>query len=215
MTEESPQGAAEFDLPRVAFLYLLLLGCFQVISGIRESIPGLRTPSHVWAYDSALSHVIVLGIALAVRPRILTLSRWKPAWTDVAVGLLAGIAASVVPLLIVAGPAKHLSPIQPYLAVPILLLAPLGEELLFRGVFLRSLLSHHRAWIAIPIVVVMAAIGHQNFWFALWSQLVLCLVYLARHNSLAAAIICHFCANVVAFLPVASVLTKLHLHASP
>ena len=56
----------------------------------------------------------------------------------------------------------------------------------------------------------MVALVHQYFWFAIWSQFVLCMVYVIVNNSLAGSIICHIFANAIFFFP----LTKLFAKAS-
>jgi membrane protease YdiL (CAAX protease family) len=196
MAEESPLKDPHFDVRRVLFLYAVLLVTFVLVRGVRESIPASRITSNLWAYDSAASILIVLCIALTVRPRLLALSRWMPTWKDAIIGSVAGAVAGGVPLLFVA----ELPPVSLYLAVPVLLVAPFLEEILFRGIFQKSLGAHLDNWLAIPIVLLMAALVHQNFWWALCSQTVLCLVYGARNNSLGAAMICHFCANATVFL---------------
>jgi len=208
MAEESPLKGLHFDVRRVLFLYAVLLVTFVLVRAVRESIPASRITSNLWAYDSAASIVIVVCIALTARPRLLALSRWMPTWKDAITGLLAGIAAGGIPLLFVVNPARYLQPVSLHLALPILLMAPLLEEVLFRGIFLKSLRVDLPDWVAVPIVVLMAALGHQYFWLALWPQFVLCVVYAARNNSLGTAIICHFCANATVFLLAGGIVQK-------
>ncbi|HEX2327083.1 MAG TPA: CPBP family intramembrane glutamic endopeptidase [Candidatus Angelobacter sp.] len=74
-------------------------------------------------------------------------------------------------------------------------LSPILEEILFRGLFLRSMKAYVPGLRAALIVPTLAAAGHQNFVTALPGQLVLCLVYLRLGNSLPASVAAHIANN--------------------
>jgi membrane protease YdiL (CAAX protease family) len=210
MPEELPVKESHFDVGGVIILYLGFVVLLELIDGIRRSIPRLNGNSWVWTYESALSLLTVILVSLALRPHILALSRWKPTWKDAAIGLPAGILASVAPLFFAADPSRYLQASPHYFVVPVLLLGPFLEESFCRGILLKSLRSCQPVWVAIPAVVFMTALIHQYFWFAIWAQLVLCLVYIVLGNSLAGSIICHISANAILFFPLAKLFTKTH-----
>jgi membrane protease YdiL (CAAX protease family) len=162
MPEELPVKESHFDVGGVTILYLGFGVLLELIDGIRRSIPRWNGNSWVWTYESALSLIIAIRVSLAaLRPHILALSRWKPTWKDAAMGLPAGILASVAPLFFAADPSRYLQASPHYFVVPVLLWGPFLEEGFCRGILLKSLRSCQPVWVAIPAVVFMTALIHN------------------------------------------------------
>ncbi len=80
------------------------------------------------------------------------------------------------------------------------LVIPVAEELIFRGVILGSLCKRMSLLWAVLITVVAATVLHSGP-YAFVPQLFLCGAYLARHRSLPASIAAHAVTNALVWFP--------------
>lgn len=89
-----------------------------------------------------------------------------------------------------------------WLGLVVVVLAPISEETLARGMFLHSLTElKPQDWITwVLLVSLFMAIMHHWFWLALVQQSVLCVTYLKPRPSLGRAIIVHMAINSVSFI---------------
>jgi membrane protease YdiL (CAAX protease family) len=94
------------------------------------------------------------------------------------------------------------------LVVALVVLAPFGEELLFRSLLLRALVRRMSFWRAAPVSAVFFALGHLDS-YALWPRmvsLVVCGVALAwiyRERGYPASVAAHATLNAIAAISVA------------
>jgi len=169
-------------------------------------------------YQLLESPVFLLPIVYLVYTRrkpLLLLSRWVPQRVDLA-GVPLGLVVAALRLFPYSEPARRLHPLHAdaeslTLFFVSVVIAPPLEEIVFRGVFLRSLEAYVPRVIAILIVTVLSVLGHpsENFYIVLPSQLLLCILYTELKHSLAASMLCHMALNVFAFLPVIGLYSRL------
>lgn len=152
-------------------------------------------------------------VVLVQRPRLLTLSRWRPRWTDLVIGASCGCLVQAVPLFVASIPAAHLYPPSwsRWSILWIAVAGPILEEIFCRGALLKSLKSRLPRFAALALVSVAISAGHHSFWHALPQQAALSFVYLAMGDSLAASITCHITINAFPYLPVAAFFQRWHL----
>jgi membrane protease YdiL (CAAX protease family) len=148
------------------------------------------------------------------KPRLFSLSRWRPTLPSFSIAVTAAILAQAIFMSFVADPRKFFAPqIFPYSDfIPVAVLAPVLEELFFRGAVLKSLAMRVSPPIAILLVSLAAAAEHRSFLTALPIQIMLSVVYVAFGDSLAASIACHIMLNAFPFLPLASFFQKWHVY---
>jgi len=166
-------------------------------------------------YLSLLCFCIVIGFVAYDRPELLRLSRWRPRWADVAVGLCSGLAVRSLLFLFVSDPVKVLS--QPYVPghtfFQIAVLGSTLEEVVFRGVFLRSFKAQFGVTRGILLISFLATIGHSPPWsYHLVGQLLFSVLYLAMGDSLPASTAAHVAANSLLYLPLGEFFQKWHVY---
>jgi membrane protease YdiL (CAAX protease family) len=142
---------------------------------------------------------IVIFVTLAFCPDVFKASRWRLSRTDVAIALTTTVCARVLSLFLV-GYATN-SSFHPVATIPLVFLAPMAEECLFRGIFVRSLVARFPTTtnkVAATLgVALMAADFHPLFWNALLIHSLFSIVYLLRKNSLTSSILCHALFNIL------------------
>jgi membrane protease YdiL (CAAX protease family) len=197
----------------IAGAFLVCLGIFAgaLLWEVLASLWGLRGDP---IYRALFSLSLVICFVLAQRPRLLMMSRWRPRIIDLLVGISCGLAVESLVLLLVSNPVKFLGP--PSLSVHSLLgVAILGsilEEVLFRGVLLKSLRSIMPTTAAVALVVLLSLPGHpSHILSALALQLTFSIVYITMGDSLVAAMAAHISANLLVCLPVGPFFDRWHI----
>lgn len=149
-------------------LYLLLIALMVVVSQIHGSIwPG--SYDKYWYYDPPLALLPVIAIVFYYNPKLLSLSAWELKVTSIAIGILVGSGCASLAWGIThigVAPVGRRS-MQSTAFVAVVCLAPVLEELLFRGVFLKSLRTRMPPIWALLLVATFAALGEHTFWVAL------------------------------------------------
>lgn len=183
-------------------LWYLLLGAFMgIISQLHQSLfPD--TYRIYWYYDPPFAFLIVILVVSYFRPALLAESRWRVRWRDILIGLSVGLSLPVIvwflPKPSILAPAFGSRPNLAF--VPVVCLAPLLEEIVFRGAFLRSLTNHLPAIWGILVIALLDAFGHHSFWLAFPLHLALCTLYILTDHSLPASITAHIANNALAFV---------------
>jgi membrane protease YdiL (CAAX protease family) len=197
-----PTPTETYSLGATLILYLSIFSSYEFVTITRSRFFDSDDQYSIY-YDSPLSVLIVVGIVLCHRPRLLTLSRWVPRPIDFAISVPLG--ALIVGAERFLLPAKfHVSVLDPKL-LPVIIVGSAAEEVLFRGTILRSLQERVPVWTAVLLVTFLAAIDHENFWLAIPGQVALSLVYLKLGNSLPASIILHITINSVVLLEIGQI----------
>lgn len=199
MTEhvnDSSPHQSTYGLAAIIGLCIAIVVTFDMVAAIHGAITG---SGRSW-YDPPIALFLVTGVALSVRPGLITRSRWRPRLVDVAVGAPVGCLIVAVEFVIKRNPSDFLSPLPEGVFVPVVVLGPLVEEAFFRSVVLMSLKERMPLWLAIAMVALLAALGHANFWVALPAQVALSVLYCAMGNSVAASSAAHMTINLVGFL---------------
>lgn len=168
-----------------------------------------------WFYGPLISMSLGLCFVLQNRPRLLLLSRWRPRWSDLVVGISCGVAIKSLLLLFVSDPVKFLA--YPYVTsdsfFQIAIAGSLIEETLVRGVFLRSLLVHLSTGWAVLVIVLLGTLAHAPYvLFAVGVQLVFSVLYVAMGDSLAVCIAAHIASNALVYLPVGEFFKRWHIY---
>jgi membrane protease YdiL (CAAX protease family) len=197
----------------VLLLCLLFIVVFELIKSIHLSF-GDEDFRRFWYYDSPLSLLVVASVGFYQQPRLLALSRWRLGWRDLAAGILLGVLVPVIFWLASPGPAYSLRfhPVAGAAVVPIVIMAPIMEEILLRGMFLQSFMSYLPRAVAVLLVTVLSASGHHNFYIAAPIQFTLSVLYIALGNSLSASIIAHATNNAVVLVLATATFEKWHAY---
>ena len=208
------QGAGHsYSVATVLLMYLFLFLAYLVIAAIHTRYLGSPNQGMQRYYDSGLSLCLVVCFVLWDRPGFLKASGCRPRWTDVAIGIPCGVLIKSVVLLCVSDQAKFLGP--PYVPsrsfIPIIVIGSVLEEVVFRGIFLRSLHARLDRISAVIVVAFLSGLGHPDFWMAIPAQLVFSAVYLAMGDSLTASISAHVAANVLVFFPLGEIFSNWHI----
>jgi len=201
-----------YRLGSILAFYLSIPLTFEILAALHKSILGKENFKKYWVYDAPISLVPIVSFVLLERPELLRLSRWRPKYADVAVGIALGALVPSLILFCTGNPPVDLGLPQattPPIVVAVCL-APILEEITFRGIFLRSLVGRMQRVVAILLVTILAAAGHSHFWTALLGQLVLSIVYVKLGYSIPGSIITHVTMNVVPLLPLANLLREWH-----
>ena len=196
MNEKASGQPTFFGIGGVLLLYFSTLVSFELAGLFRN----LFAASFRDYYVPPISLLVVIIVGILLRPKMLNQSRWKPRVIDIAIGVLAGGLVLVLEFLAERNSHRFLGPLPERTFVPIVILAPIIEEVFFRGILLRSLREHFPPWMAIALVALLAALGHTNFWVDLPAQLVLSVAYISTGNSLAASVTAHITTNMAVFL---------------
>jgi membrane protease YdiL (CAAX protease family) len=197
----------------VLLLYLSFhLVLFAIIIAQRALL-GRSAFSHYWYYDSSLASLLVVLVILSRRPHILSLSRWRPRWTDVTFGASLGVLSAALPLFFAANIDRYIGPsaFPQSSLLYVVLIGPVLEEIVFRGTFLRSFETYWPRWAAVLAVALLAAFAHSDYGIALLGQLVLSVVYVSLGDSIVGSIIAHVCSNAFVYLPAAAFFQKWHI----
>ena len=81
------------------------------------------------------------------------------------------------------------------------LIAPVVEEILCRGIILESFLQKHSVLFSVLLTTILFAFDHANFWPALAGQIMLSTVYLCSRRSLTMSMIAHAISNLATGFP--------------
>jgi len=175
---QDPRGPQALHAAASYFLMLLLAVCFMLLSEWLTGWPGalLRISAMQWA--SLLAIAVVLG--LAALPLRATLKLYSVGLRALAAALLLGvglcllIGATLAHLYSLGDAAEYAREVQKVLGeaeallgpitllLVIVILAPVAEELLFRGAVLSGLLARYPQWLAVALSSGMFAILHLH-----------------------------------------------------
>jgi membrane protease YdiL (CAAX protease family) len=202
-----------YGIMGVLLLCLLLGAVIFLVVRIHESqLPAtFRT---YWYYDPVVGFLLVVLFVLFQRPRLLALSRWRPKWTDIAIGIVLGIAVPLILWLSVQDPIRSLG-FRPMLGtslIPVICLSPVLEELLFRATFLRSFESYFPKVVAILLSAMLVSLIHPHFLVALPLELISSLLYVVLGHSLPASITAHIANNAAVLFLSTGALEKWHTY---
>ena len=209
----SPVGAV-----LVSFLALLVAG------GVLYAATDMSETA-IGAVVTPLTSLLLLGFAFRIRRRLpaherrLALAIKGPTAKAVLVGAAVGLgvvagAAIIISIGAAIDPVveRRLNEVEdignaPWQIVPMVIalvvLAPLGEELLFRGLILRGLVRRMRFWIAAPISSVVFAAAHFDS-YVLWPRTItlfgtgLALAWIYRRRGYWGSVAAHATVNTVA-----------------
>jgi membrane protease YdiL (CAAX protease family) len=97
--------------------------------------------------------------------------------------------------------------------VTLVILVPVAEEMLVRGIILNTLLVRQRLYIAVAISCILSASSHESFWSALCGQLILSITFVYFRRSLTVSAAAHSFLNLTATFPTAILLhTRAGFH---
>jgi membrane protease YdiL (CAAX protease family) len=82
----------------------------------------------------------------------------------------------------------------------VVFLIPILEEVVHRGVILRSLSNYVSPWAAVALTSLLVAGAHISFFLAIPGQLAFSAIYLLRQKSLTASIACHIVFNALVYV---------------
>lgn len=185
----------------VLLWYLLTLFILQLSVTVHTQLLGAENFRRYWPYDSAVALGVVVCAISFYRPGIIRLSRWKFQWSDLVIGITVGVLMAWVKLMLTS-PEVFKAPLPHSALIPIVFLGPVLEEILFRSIFLRSLLFRFKPLTAMLLVTVIAAVPHGSFWMALVPQLMFCVLYVRSGYSLFPPIACHIVSNTILYFPI-------------
>jgi membrane protease YdiL (CAAX protease family) len=197
----NPGSRRSIDKPGIALLFLLTVVTVDLTVPAHIWLLGAENFRRYWPYDPEVGLAVVICAVYIYTPPILELSRWRPKWVDVAVGITSGMLIAWIQFLLT-GPGAFKAELPGSSILPIVLAGPVLEEILFRGIFLRLLQDHFKAIAAILLATAMGAMTHSNVWTALFPQLVFCLLYACLGRSLFAPIACHVVSNMILYFPI-------------
>lgn len=157
-------------------------------------------------FEAAVGDVCAVFFFLWKWPQMFALSRIWPRPTDLAVGVALGYLMTNIQALMIGRTTFDrdwmlTNPQRTLTFVCAVLIVPIAEELIYRGVILASLLERTSMIWAAVTTVIAATIMHDVWWMALPGQVLLCAAYLIRGRSLSASITAHMVANAVSFAP--------------
>jgi membrane protease YdiL (CAAX protease family) len=165
-------------------------------------------------FDSPIAVLSVVLFVFYSRPQLLALSRWRPRWLDGALGVAVG---AVVPIAIYALMPDFVSrldlhvPIVLFL-IPTVVLGPIAEEILFRGIILRSFRSYFPRSAAVLLGALLVSLAHPHFWLVLPSQVAVSILYVSLGDSMPASIVAHITNNACILVLATGVVDKWRAH---
>ena len=181
-------------------LFILFVAMTWVAYPLHALWKGSQSLFAFWFVDAAILQTIMFLVVFCLRPQIWRLSQTQPKLEDLA-WLAVGFVFNSLPITTDLGPAYIFADVPKWLyGVVLCLYIPILEEYISKTVFLRSLRLRVPTAVALFCVTLMTAIEHSSFLQAVPLQLLLCIVYVVRKNSLSASIACHIGANIAAFL---------------
>ena len=182
----------------VCGLFLAIHLVIGTVSPIARSFETINQ----WLFVTSLASPLVVLPLLAFRPRTIGLLRGGVSWLGL---LVAAVLSLVVPNINVAlfPPDKNLVTLQadPVAILAVVVIAPIAEEVLLRGVVFESVFRRMGWRAAVFITAVGAASAHGNFRAAILIQLGITAVYLVSRRSLVMSACCHSLFNVQLFFP--------------
>jgi membrane protease YdiL (CAAX protease family) len=180
----------------------------------QETIGGHRNFGDAIDYGSTVSTSLTICIAVLGRPGLLRLSRWKITWLDILTAVPLAILVQAVPLLFVTDAREYFfnGTRSVVFLIWVVIAIPILEETLCRGVLLKSLKSRLPSFVAILLLSTLISAGHPVFLEALPRQILLCIVYVALRDSLAASITFHIVMNGFVFLPIGGFFQHWHIY---
>ena len=181
MTDSSPEKPSAYPSLGPALLLVLALLAAQLVLGVAtEIIHGDDT--FPW-FGLLVSTVISFGVAISIGLQVGRLSlnevlAWRPVNDGVWIPLVVLLAGGTIILSEIDNALRSVWPMpqefidiflqlsESWLAFAFLgvVIAPITEELLFRGLILRGLLRHYPANKAILVSALMFALVHLNPW---------------------------------------------------
>ncbi len=212
-TRAADQTGAALDIKHVVAAWLLggvVPVCLWYAFGrVAPAASGEYGP-----FVAAFLDVCVVLFFIRRRPSVFRLSRLRPRFSDIAVGLAGGYLCLNVQVLIPSIPIKWPLPTtsaataffmhRELLFVCHVLVVPAAEELFSRGVILASLCKRMSIPWAVLITSVAASVLHlpPTRWLSVFvAWVILCGIYLARDRSLPAAITAHAMTNALVWFP--------------
>jgi len=184
------------------FIFIALsLTTIEVVQSLRVNLD-LDTARRHHHVDS----MVVLGLASVLiglnRPHIYRMSRWEVSWQDVLSGVASGLIVRLLQELIfrLKGESFPSAERNVLAIVSVVLIIPILEELLCRGVLLGSLLANFRPLFGILLTTCIVAAFHAEFVWAFPGQLMLCILYVANKKSLPSTMICHVAMNALTYV---------------
>jgi membrane protease YdiL (CAAX protease family) len=166
-----------------------------------------------WYYDSPLTFVLVTCVVFYRRPQLLAVSRWRPRWIDLAIGIVLGFLVPLVLWLSSRDPVNSAGLRLPQSTsfFPIICLSPIFEEIFCRATILKSFKSYLPISAAVLLTAILVSILHLQFWAVFPMQLALSIVYVALGDSLPASIAAHITNNASVLLLATGVFQKWHV----
>jgi membrane protease YdiL (CAAX protease family) len=206
-------SGSQFTLKRIASIWLL----GGILGWSVQYVNRWLSPSSAinnLPVEVAIGNVVAVVFFLCKWPEMFARSRVRPRLGDLALGLVVGYASANIAGFLAGRSSFEDSWIftNPHRKLTILcvaLIAPITEELIYRGGILGCLLERTSMLWAAAITIALAAIMHDSFWMALPGQALLTIAYLTRGRSLSCSIIAHTTWNSVIFVP--SLLFVFHL----
>ena len=142
-------------------IYLALYGNFFGVLWLLITFAPPSVVERWWTLTSAVSIFATLILVLYLRPKILLISRWHASYRSFLYGLLGAVCVLGPTLMLTSFPELASKP-PPKAFLGAVLLAPLLEETLFRGILLGSLMQHWEAKWSILVVSIAAASAESS-----------------------------------------------------
>jgi membrane protease YdiL (CAAX protease family) len=212
MTEHvEPYRDESFRAFSAIFLLVLSELLALLFALAQRAANGTKAATEYWYYPGIYAMVVALSLSIVLKPKLLFLSNWRPKPKHFLLAALPPLLIQSVPMFFVSDPNEYF--VAPTLShvIFIAILGPTLEEIFCRGVILRSLTMRMSRFAAVAVVSVLVSLGHASFWDALPRQIIICLVYLATDDSLAASIFCHMVLNSFVLLPIAAFFQRWHV----
>jgi membrane protease YdiL (CAAX protease family) len=202
---KAQKRVASTSSERLIFIWLFAAIIEWTLQYLNRALSPLTAADNL-LYDVAIGDICATVLFIWRWPQIFASSRVRPRLIDFAVGIPTGYLMTNIAALIIgrsnfADQWIFTHPHRGLTLIAVVLIAPLEEELVYRGAFLGSLLPRTSTVWAVVITVAAATIMHDTWRVACVNQLLLCSVYLVCRRSLAASFIAHAVGNAVAFAP--------------
>lgn len=200
-----------YGIGGVLLLWLAAVICFRIIMQVHRSV-WADSSQNYWYYDSPLAVLLVVCVVFYQRPKLLASSRWRPRWIDLYAGVSLGMLVPVLLWLALPDPIRTLRLHFPSgsFFLPVILMGPIVEEILFRATFLKSFKSYLPRSVAVTLAMLLGSLGHTNFWAVLPAEFMLSALYVALGDSLPASICAHVTNNAVGLLLATGAFDKWH-----
>jgi membrane protease YdiL (CAAX protease family) len=145
-------------------------------------------------FQAVIGDVCAVFFFLWKWPRVFLLSTIRLRVGDLAVGIVLGLLMSNISAAILGRSAVEndwalTNPARKLTLICAVLIVPVVEEMIYRGVILGSLLERTSTLWAVIITTVAATIMHDSWLVAFPSQILLCTAYLIRKRSIPARLL--------------------------